>query len=80
VADNRSNLHYYDNREIATVTNILGTLFSSLAPLVSIIVLSFVSNARVRLGLVCVFTFVFASCLAIAAKARRVEVFAATAA
>jgi hypothetical protein len=80
VAENRSDLHYYDDREIETVTNILGTIFSSLAPLVSIIVLSFVSSARVRLGLVCVFAFLFSGCLAIATKARRVEIFAATAA
>jgi hypothetical protein len=80
VNENRSNLHHYDDREIETVTNILGTMFSSLAPLVSIIVLSFIRSARVRLGLVCVFTFLFSGCLAIATKARRVEIFAATAA
>ena len=80
MAGNRSNLHHYDDGDIETVTNILGTVFSSLAPLVSIVVLSFVGNANARLGLVCAFTFIFAGCLAIATKARRVEVFAATAA
>ncbi|KAE9366532.1 hypothetical protein N431DRAFT_495012 [Stipitochalara longipes BDJ] len=80
VAENRSDWHHYDDRKIETVTNALGTMFSSLAPLISIVVLSFVSSLRIRLGLVCVFTFLFAGCLAIATKARRVEIFAATAA
>jgi hypothetical protein len=80
IAENRSNLHHYDDHKIETVTNILGTIFSSLAPLVSIIALSFVSSARARIGLLCAFTFLFSGCLAIATKARRVEIFAATAA
>jgi len=80
VAENRSNWHHYDDSKIERVTNVLGTIFSSLAPLVSIIVLSFIDNLKIRLGLVCVFTFLFAACLAIATQARRVEVFAATAA
>lgn len=80
VGENRSGLHYYDNRHIEAVTNILGTVLSSLAPLVSIVVLSFVVNGRARLGLVCAFTTLFCFSLAIATKARRVEIFAATAA
>jgi hypothetical protein len=80
VAENRSNWHHYDDSKIERVTNVLGTIFSSLAPLVSIIVLSFIDNLKIRLGLVCIFTFLFAGCLAIATQARRVEVFAATAA
>ncbi|KUJ17056.1 uncharacterized protein LY89DRAFT_718744 [Mollisia scopiformis] len=80
VGDNRSNLHHYDDRRIEMVTNILGTVFSSFAPLLSIVVLSFVSNAKARLGLVCAFTILFTCCLAVATKARRVEIFAASAA
>lgn len=80
VAENRSNWHHYDDSKIERVTKVLGTIFSSLAPLVSIIVLSFINNLKIRLGLVCVFTFLFSGCLAIATQARRVEVFAATAA
>ena len=80
VEENRSGLHYYDDRNIEVVTNILGTVLSSLAPLVSIIVLSFVVSGRARLGLVCLFTALFCLSLAIATKARRVEIFAATAA
>ncbi|PVH80028.1 hypothetical protein DL98DRAFT_572143 [Cadophora sp. DSE1049] len=77
---NRSRLHHYEDRHVGTVITVLGTILSSLAPLISIIVLFFVTNPNARLGLVCVFTVFFSSCLAIATKARRVEVFAATAA
>ncbi|TVY82529.1 hypothetical protein LSUE1_G004567 [Lachnellula suecica] len=80
VGENRSNLHYYPDNHIETVTNVLGTILSSLAPLVSIVVLSFVTNPKARLGLVCLFTILFSSCLAIATRSRRVEIFAATAA
>lgn len=80
VGDNSSGLHHYNPRRVETVTNILGTVFSSLAPLVSIVVLSFVLNPKARLGLVCAFTVLFSFSLAIATKARRVEIFAATAA
>lgn len=80
VGDNRSNLHHYDDHSIEMVTNVLGTMFSSFAPLLSIIVLSFVSDSNARLGLVCAFTVIFSACLAVATKARRVEIFAASAA
>ncbi|CAM6002112.1 unnamed protein product [Sphagnum balticum] len=80
VGDNQSNLHHYDDRRVEAVTNILGTIFSCIAPLVSIIVLSFVGSPNARLGLVCAFTLLFTFCLAVATKARRVEIFAATAA
>jgi hypothetical protein len=80
VGDNRSNLHYYDDRRIELVTNVVGIMFSSTAPLLSIVILSFVSNAHARLGLICAFTILFSACLAVATKARRVEIFAASAA
>ncbi|KAE8443529.1 hypothetical protein EG329_001769 [Mollisiaceae sp. DMI_Dod_QoI] len=80
VGENRSSLQHYSDRQVAAVTNFLGTIFSSIAPLVSVVVLSFINNPRARLGLVCAFTILFTICLAIATKARRVEIFAATAA
>ncbi|CZR66678.1 uncharacterized protein PAC_16579 [Phialocephala subalpina] len=80
VGDNRSNLHHYDDRHVQVITNVLGTMFSSFAPLLSIVVLSFVSSPKARLGLVCAFTILFSCCLAVATKARRVEIFAASAA
>jgi hypothetical protein len=48
--------------------------------MVSIIVLYVVNNTSVRLGLVCAFTLIFSLVLALATEARRIEIFAATAA
>jgi hypothetical protein len=78
--ENRSRVHQYDDVRVNAVTNVLGTIFSSIAPLVSIVVLAFVDRPKARLGLVCAFTLLFSLCLAVATKARRVEIFAATAA
>jgi len=80
VGENRSVLHHYDDHRVEIATNLIGTVFSSLAPLVSIVVLSFVKSSPARLGLVCAFTLLFSICLAVATKSRRVEIFAATAA
>jgi hypothetical protein len=76
----RSGLHHYSNDHVLGVVNILGTVASSLTPMLSIIVLSFVTSMPARLGLVCAFTVAFSASLAIATKARRIEIFAATAA
>ncbi|KAH8807318.1 hypothetical protein F5884DRAFT_340359 [Xylogone sp. PMI_703] len=75
-----STLYYYDDKIIKIINDILGTVFSCMAPLTSIVVLSFVGNHHARLGLVCVFSLLFCCCLAVATRARRIEIFAATAA
>lgn len=80
VGDNRSLLHKYNDKHIKLVQDVIGTVFSCVAPLVSIVVLSFVTEPHVRLGLVCAFTLLFCLCLAIATESRRIEIFAATAA
>ena len=63
-----------------SVVDAIGTVFSSLVPLISIIIISYVTSMHARLGLVCVFTVMFSAALAVATKARRIEIFAATAA
>lgn len=80
VGENRSGLYYYSDAHIQHAIYILGTVGSSLTPLASIVALYFVRNLGARVGLVCAFTLVFALCLALATRARRIEVFAATAA
>jgi hypothetical protein len=65
---------------VLTVVDAIGTVVSSLAPLVAVISLSFVTRMQARLGLVCLFTVIFSATLAVATKARRIEIFAATAA
>lgn len=76
----RSGLHHYSDDHVLFCANIIGTVASSFTPMLSIIVLSAVSNMHLRLGLVCVFSMIFSASLAIATKARRIDIFAATAA
>ncbi|PMD67067.1 uncharacterized protein K444DRAFT_689534 [Hyaloscypha bicolor E] len=78
--ENRSSLYYYSDEHVNGVINIIGTVASSLTPMISIIVLYVIQSTRIRLGLVCVFTLLFSLVLALATKARRIEIFAATAA
>jgi hypothetical protein len=75
-----SNLFRYTDSHILGVINILGTILASMMPLASIIVLYFVQNLGLRLVIVCTFTLLFSLSLALLTKARRIEVFACTAA
>ena len=78
--ENSAYLYHYRSRKVRTALDILGAALSSIIPMVSIIVLVFVTGLLTRLGLVCLFTFLFSICLSGATNARRIEVFGATAA
>jgi hypothetical protein len=58
----------------------IGTIISALLPILSVVVLYCVKNMWVRLGLVAMFTVLFSLVLSLIAPAKRIEVFAATAA
>jgi len=60
--------------------DILVTVLASLIPIASILILYFVANTLDRLAIAVAFTGMFAFCLAVMTRARRVEVFAATSA
>ncbi|TAQ90370.1 hypothetical protein B7494_g1321 [Chlorociboria aeruginascens] len=70
----------YSNKRLRRVAVAIVTVISSLAPLSSILVLSAVSNTAARLGIVCTFTMAFSLVASLATGARRIEIFAATAA
>jgi len=74
------NLFRYTDSHVLGVIDLLGTILASMTPLVSIIVLYFAQNLGVRLIVVCIFTLLFSLSLALVTKARRIEVFACTAA
>lgn len=78
--DPKAGIVRYEESTIVMVTNIIGTVLSSLLPILSIIVLYFVKNTLTRLGIVVIFTTLFSATLTIFTSARRVEVFASTAA
>ncbi|KAI3325941.1 hypothetical protein HD806DRAFT_532594 [Xylariaceae sp. AK1471] len=75
-----TSLYYYSDRRIRIALNIFGAVFSSIIPTLSIIVLFFVHEMLARLGLVVLFTFIFSLTMCLATKAKRYEIYAATAA
>jgi hypothetical protein len=76
--DPTSGISWYSDTHVKVVLDVLGTVISSLFPVVSIVALYFVNAMPARLGIVAAFTAVFSLCLALMTRARRVEVFAAT--
>ncbi|CZR68131.1 uncharacterized protein PAC_18030 [Phialocephala subalpina] len=79
-SDTENEFYFYDEKTVLRLADIIGTIISALLPVVSVVVLYCVKNMRVRLGLVAVFTVLFSLVLSLIAPAKRVEVFAATAA
>jgi len=75
-----ADLTHYDDEHLQIPAHIIGTLFASLLPTLSIVVLYIVDDMVKRLGLIAVFTAVFSVTLAGLTKARTVDIFAATAA
>lgn len=65
---------------LASAVDILTTVVASLLPLLSILILFLVSSDTIKLGVIVASSAVFSLALALMTQARRVEVFAATAA
>jgi len=78
--ENESHFYEYRDKVVLRVIYVIGTVSSSLTPIISIVALYFVQSMALRLGLVCVFTLLFSLSLALATKSRRIEIFAATSA
>ena len=54
----------------------MGMVLASLLPISSIVILYFVLNLLVRLGIVGIFTAIFSFSLALITQAKRIEIFA----
>ena len=70
----------YDDTRLTTISKAVSVVFASLVPTVSVLVLYFIENMLVRIGLLVVFTAVFSAALALFTKARKIEIFSAIAA
>ena len=70
----------YDDTQLTTISKAVGVVFASLVPTVSVLVLYFIENMLVRIGLLVVFTAVFSAALALFTSARKIEIFSAIAA
>lgn len=67
-------------KTILRITSVIALSLSSILPLCSILILNTVHRVPVRLGIIAIFTIVFSGCLGLVTGARRVEIFAASAA
>ena len=74
------NIRRYSEKKVAKVTQGVVAALSALLPTLAILVLYFVTSMKTRIGLVILFTTVFAVLLALFTSAKRVEIFSATAA
>jgi len=70
----------YEDSKVLRVANTLSTLISSALPITSIIALNYIIRMIIRLLVIALFTMAFSLILSLVTNARRVEVFAATAA
>lgn len=70
----------YEDKALLRIADIMGSIISSGLLVGSIVALYFVENVLVRLGIVAVFTQVFSLVVVLVTRARKVEMFAATAA
>jgi hypothetical protein len=74
------NLRTYSDTHILWIVEFFGTVLASVTPMSSIVALYFIQDMSLRLGMVCLFTVAFAAVIKLTTQARRVEVFAITAA
>ena len=70
----------YEDSKLLQLADILSTLISSALPIGSIIALYYINTMIVRLVVIAVFTMTFSMVLSLMTSARKVDVFAATAA
>jgi hypothetical protein len=80
IFDIESKVFLYRDSYLHHAANILGTLIASLICIAAIVVLYLVPDMKKRLVIVGIFTGIFSIALSLVTSARRVEIFAATAA
>lgn len=78
--DTSGSVYHYQDRHLEYPASVISTVLASMLPVISIVVLYLVTSMSTRLAILASFTALFSSALALIAKGRRVEVFAATAA
>lgn len=73
-------LYHYKESSLEAVIGTLVTVLASLLPICSVVALYIVQSNNIRLGMIAIFSACFSLALALMTNARRIEVFAATAA
>lgn len=72
--------YFYDSRTLFNVVHILATTLAAIFPAITILLLHFVKNTLKRIYITMGLTTLFAFALVVFTKAKRIEIFAATAA
>lgn len=78
--DLENGIYTYAERTTIRIANVVGTAIASLLPISAVVVLCFVRDLLKRLGMVALFTVLFSLALVATTRAKRIEIFAATAA
>ncbi|KAI0123814.1 hypothetical protein BJ170DRAFT_599014 [Xylariales sp. AK1849] len=78
--ENIVGMYEYSRDQVQALSLVVGALASAVMPLVSMVILYRVNNMDIKVALVCVFTILFCLAMSVLSKARRIEIFAATAA
>ncbi|KUI64123.1 hypothetical protein VM1G_10914 [Cytospora mali] len=73
-------VYQYPKTTYSAANRIIGAFSSAIVPMASILTLFAINSQNVRVGLVCIFALIFCLLLSLLTKARRIEIFAATAA
>jgi hypothetical protein len=76
--DAESGIFSYEDKTLQKYTSHITTIIASSLPILAIVVLYYVDAMNARLGLMALFTVVFAACLSIFTNATRGESFIAT--
>ena len=79
VIDEESGLMTYEDPRIDKASSIITVIIASVLPVLTIFALDSFKSPKGRIGLIVLFTGVFAAVLAIFSSAKRAEIFAATA-
>lgn len=80
--DSNEKLFYYPQRRVQTAGAVISVIFSAILLLGAIVCLLLVADqsVNVRVGMIVIFTFLFALVIGLLTNARRTEIFVATAA
>jgi hypothetical protein len=80
IPESWADFRYFPESRVARTVNIISTLVAGGLLVGAIVTLSYVQPLHIRLGLVCVFAFMFAASLALLTNSTQAEVFGASAA
>jgi hypothetical protein len=73
-------IYHYKESSLETALGIVATVVASVLPTCSVVALYIIQSNNLRLGMLAIFSSIFSLALALMTNARRIEVFAATAA